>query len=196
MPRRSGVAGPSGEAFWEGEPRGLVLAMSRDMSVKTMLPILGVGSAVAILGMAAVRRQARRAAQSGVARERRESGVHSRIVLDDVDDVDDAALAAATPELTSDFWDASPESYAADSQGRLPIELENYDALDPEDLSAEWLRRATEAPAGADGGFGVDDPAEIPADSMSMVSEASRHAAALDFEELDEASDRVADSRV
>lgn len=160
------------------------------MSVKTMLPILGVGSAVAILGMAAVRRRASRAAEGGVARERRESGVHPRVILDDAD----AELAAATPALTSDFWDASPESYAADSQGRLPNDFENYDALDPEDLSAEWLTRATEAPAGADG-FGVDDPAEIPADSMSMISEASRQAAALDFEELDEASDRVADSR-
>ncbi|HTV18447.1 MAG TPA: hypothetical protein VMG12_07245 [Polyangiaceae bacterium] len=118
--------------------------------------------------------------------------MHPRVALDD------AALAALTPELTNDFWDAPPESYSlADLPSRPSSELETYDALDTEDLTAEWLTRATEAPLAArDGAFDLDDPAEIPADSMSMISEASRHAAALDPEELDDIDDRAADSRV
>lgn len=120
--------------------------------------------------------------------------MHPRVSLDDVDD---AELAALAPALTNDFWDAPPESYSlAEMPSRPPSDLDTYDALDPEDLSAEWLTRATEAPAGVDSnGFGVDDPAEIPADSMSMVSEASRHAAAQSLDELVELDEPAADSR-
>lgn len=124
-----------------------------------------------------------------------QSGVHPRVSLNEADG---AALAALAPELTSDFWDAAPESSALpDSYGRPPAELEPYDALDPEDLSAEWLTRATEAPAaGGSGAFDIDDPAEIAADSLSMISDASRHAAGRDIDELDDAEDQAADSRV
>jgi hypothetical protein len=169
-----------------------------------MLPLLGVGSAFAILGLCAARRPAKRALDNAPAtRERRmHSGVHPRASLDEVGDVE---LAAA--ELTSDFWDASPESYSlVDSIGRPASEREAYDALDPEDLSAEWLTRATEAPAAAEaGGFDLDDPAEIPADSVSMISEASRHAAldlgtlddsTLDDGTLDDGNERAADSQL
>jgi hypothetical protein len=167
------------------------------MSVKTMLPLLGVGSAFAILGLCAARRPARRALDGGALEpraRRMQSGVHPRVNLDEAAG---AELAAFAPELTSDFWDATPDSHSLpDSYGRPPSEREAYDALDPEDLSAEWLTRATEAPAGSGlGDFDLDDPAEIPADSISMISDASRHAA-LDFEGLDDASDRAADSRV
>lgn len=172
------------------------------MSVKTMLPLLGVGSAFAILGLCAARRPAKRVVDGAMPRERMQSGVHPRVSLDEADGAEQAAVA---PELTSDFWDAPPESYSLsesyalpESRGRLPGELEAYDALDPEDLSAEWLTRATEAPAGPDS-FELDDPAEIAADSLSMISDASRHAAALDLDELDElddSSDRAADSRL
>jgi hypothetical protein len=170
------------------------------MSVKTMLPLLGVGSAFAILGLCAARRPARSALGRGLEprEQRMQSGVHPRVSLDDADA---AELAALAPELTSDFWDASPDSsLLPDSYGRPPSEIEAYDALDPEDLSAEWLTRATEAPARSGlGELDLDDPAEIAADSMSMISDASRHAAALDLDDLDEpdeASDRAADSRV
>jgi hypothetical protein len=173
-----------------------------------MLPLIGVGSAIAIFGLCAARRPARPSLDAG--RERRmSSGVHPRVNLNAEAE---AELAAVAPELTSDFWDASPDSYALpESHGRPPGDIEAYDALDPEDLSAEWLTRATEAPAGADyAALDLDDPAEIPADSMSMISDASRHAAALDVDALDEDTldeealdeealdrgERAADSRV
>lgn len=171
------------------------------MSVKTMLPLIGVGSAFAILGLCAARRPAKLAVDgSGLEprAHRMQSGVHPRVSLDEADGTE---LAAFAPELASDFWDAPPESYSQpDSYGRPPSEVEAYDALDPEDLSAEWLTRATEAPAGGRlGEFDLDDPAEIPADSISMISDASRRAAVVELEELeelDELDDRAADSRV
>lgn len=167
------------------------------MSVKTMLPLLGVGSAFAILGLCAARRPAKPILGVEPREHRRQSGVHPRVSLDEADG---AELAAFAPELTRDFWDASPESALPESYGRPPSELEAYDALDPEDLSAEWLTRATEAPARSGlAELDLDDPAEIPADSLSMISDASRHAAAQDLDDLDdldEASDRAADSRV
>jgi hypothetical protein len=166
------------------------------MSVKTMLPLIGVGSAFAILGLCAARRPAKVALDARLEphQPRMQSGVHPRVSLDEADG---SELGAFAPELTGDFWDASPDSDSLpESYGRPPGELEAYDALDPEDLSAEWLTRATEAPAGGRGAFEVDDPAEIPADSISMISDASRHAAALEPDALDEADDRAADSRV
>jgi len=167
------------------------------MSVKTMLPILGVGSAFAILGLAAARRhQTHHASTNGSLprAQRPSSGVHPRVALDDVSDAD---LEAMAPALTSDFWDASPESYSlVGSHGRPANEFESYDAVDTEDLTAEWLARATQAPPDRDfGAFELDDPAEIAADSLSMISDASRHAAAPDPEELDELDERAADSR-
>jgi hypothetical protein len=167
------------------------------MSVKTMLPLLGVGSAFAILGLCAARRPAKAALDAPLEpREHRmQSGVHPRVSLDEADG---SELAAFAPELTGDFWDASTDSdLLPDSYGRPPGELEAYDALDPEDLSAEWLTRATEAPAGSGHGtFEVDDPAEIPADSISMISDASRHAAGFELDAVDDADDRAADSRI
>lgn len=166
------------------------------MSVKTMLPLLGVGSALAILGLCAARRPAKAAfdARLEPREHRMQSGVHPRVSLDEADG---SELTAFAPELTGDFWDASPDSDSMpESYGRPPGELEAYDALDPEDLSAEWLTRATEAPAGGGRGLEVDDPAEIPADSISMISDASRHAAAIELDTFDEADDRAADSRV
>jgi hypothetical protein len=65
---------------------------------------------------------------------------------------------------------------------------EGYDSVDTDDLRAEWLTRATEAPTFHSFGD-VDDPAEIAADSMSMISEASRNAAAFGEQDLDEETD-------
>jgi hypothetical protein len=152
------------------------------MSVKTMLPILGAGAAVALLGLAAARRHSlSRGTRSA---ERRGSGVHPR-----------AALAGGGTEpgfapvpLTREFWDAAPESYSfMEEHSRL----EAYDSLDTEDLSAEWLARATEAPAqGAPSALDdIDDPAEIAADSLSMISDASRRAAQYDPDEPEPSSD-------
>ena len=165
------------------------------MSVKTMLPILGVGSAFAILGLAASRRRSSgsllASAPSARSSERSlSSGVHPRVVLDE-----EASPAAP---LTSEFWDAAPESYSLSDESvrTAPGTFEAYDAIDTEDLSAEWLSRATEAPPGDDWtGADADDPAEIPADSLSMISDASRHAAAYGYEDDDEDSSEDAPSR-
>jgi hypothetical protein len=163
------------------------------MFVKKVLPVLGVGSALALLGLAAVRRQRSHNDAALGARERRmTSGVHPRVALDDVD-------GEAPVDLESELWDAAPESYsfeerAAKSFSRLtpparagaPSE-ETYDALATEDLTDEWLARATEAPATRDDD--VDDPAEIPVDSVSMISDASRRAAGYPIDELEPTSD-------
>ena len=184
-----------------GTPRCVACRLQHHagMSVKTILPILGVGSAFAILGLAAARRQAHHLHADGASSpDRHRSGVHPHVALDDIDD---AELEAMAPALTSDFWDAAPDSYSLLETHSRPANEhdDSYDALDTEDLTAEWLTRATEAPAGFDQALlDADDPAEIPADSiaMTMVSEASRHAAAHDPEELDEADEPAADSRV
>jgi hypothetical protein len=162
------------------------------MSVKTMLPILGVGSAALAIGLAVRRNASQRAARSLSAdpleRNDRPSGIHTRT------DIDDDALAAAVP-LTSEFWDAAPEA-APESEAMLetlrPTSLpRSYDSVDTEDLTAEWLARATQAPARDESvdGYDFDDPAEIPADSLSMISQASRDAAAFDGSDEDDDSD-------
>jgi hypothetical protein len=171
--------------------RGVSLATRSDMSVKKMLPVLGVGSAVALLGLAAVRRQRIHNDALGTRERRMASGVHPRVVLDDVD-------GEAPVSLESELWRAAPESdslmeRAPDSfspmtptRAGAPAE-ETYDALDTEDLTVEWLARATEAPASRDDD--VDDPAEIPVDSISMISDASRRAAGYEIDELEPTSE-------
>ena len=102
--------------------------------------------------------------------------------------------------LTQDFWDVPPDSVAsARSEGPRPhapydVEadvLEGYDSLDAEDSTARWLARATESASDEDRGrdFVLDDPAEVPADSMSMISDASRRAATFDLTEAEPPSD-------
>jgi hypothetical protein len=121
------------------------------------------------------------------------SGVHAR-----VEPQPDAAdeLPGVPVPLTSEFWDAAPESYAVDSQTvqdeptRPGVSGGAYDEYDRDGLTAEWLARATQAPSWEEVEAGdADDPAEIAADSLSMISEASRHAAAFEFDEADELSD-------
>ena len=101
--------------------------------------------------------------------------------------MDGAEELLAPVALTSEFWDAGPESDGRAEREELPRPVsptDAYDAIDIEDLSAEWLARATEAPPADDAapGFDTDDPAEVPADSLSMISQASRSAAAFDGE--------------
>jgi hypothetical protein len=87
------------------------------------------------------------------------------------------------------FWDAAAELDTEDDLPRathaLGVADEPYDSIDIEDASATWLARATQSPT-RPSSDDLDDPAEIAADSMSMVSEASRSAASADpsgFEE-------------
>lgn len=157
-----------------------------------MLPILGVGSAALAIGLAVRRNASHRAAHAPpaadpLARRDRPSGIQARQAMADLERDEDAALAPVP--LTSEFWDATPES---DSESlietlRPAAPVESYDAVDTEDLTAEWLARATETRASEEGnGFESDDPAEIPADSLSMISQASRDAAAFDGSEAED----------
>jgi hypothetical protein len=165
------------------------------MSSRKMLPILGVGSAFALLGLAAAHRRSRRSAPP-LAGGARPSGFHRRVDRGATPDE-----ASFEPVTLSQFWDAAPESGSMQEESRLeePLTLtlkpslpgESYDALDTEDLTAEWLARATQAPLFDDLGVGIDtdDPAEIAADSMSMISDASRKAAAFDGSGSDDDED-------
>jgi hypothetical protein len=92
------------------------------------------------------------------------------------------------------FWDAAAELDIEDDLPHPSHALgtidDAYDSFDLEDASATWLARATQSPD-PNGPSDVDDPAEIAADSMSMVSEASRLAAGADpsgFEDTPPAS--------
>jgi len=152
------------------------------MSVKTVLPILGVGSAFAIYGLARARRRSPEADTVVPPPPARPSGMHERVGPASDEDPSFEPLA-----LGSEFWDAAPESELAEDAARPSVSSESYDTIDTEDLTAEWLTRATEAPSAEGLGYAadVDDPAEIPVDSVSMISDASRHAARLDIEDLD-----------
>jgi hypothetical protein len=148
------------------------------MSVKKMLPIIGVGSAAALIGLVASRRAASQGAASSTSRQRpsgimvrRSDGAETSEALQDLPD---------TPHgLPHGFWDAAPES-TAEEPPSLPSRhmRERDESSDRDSLSAEWLARATQAPRGSDTDDDADDPAEIPADSLSMISDASRYAAA------------------
>jgi hypothetical protein len=78
------------------------------------------------------------------------------------------------------FWDAAsdrldeeePPAPTPPMRGYHP---DSYDSIDPEDLTLEWLTRATDAPAPNSGN--VDDLAEVDVGSSSMMSEASHNAA-------------------
>jgi hypothetical protein len=166
------------------------------MSVKNMLPIIGVGSAFALLGLAAARRQSTSSPERAPKppEGKRRSGVYAR-VEPGRQDTNAAQLDGEAVALTSEFWDAPPESYAVDSQTvqdtqtRPGVSPESYET-DGDELTAEWLARATQAPAWGEGeGADADDPAEIAADSLSMISEASRHAAGFEHDDSDERSE-------
>jgi hypothetical protein len=108
-----------------------------------------------------------------------------------------AAPSDALPEmpdaphgLPQGFWDAAPESTAEEPLSLPSRYVRERESNDRDDLSADWLARATEAPIVEDA-YDDDDPAEIPADSLSMISEASRYAAAqADDDDNDALSER------
>jgi hypothetical protein len=99
-----------------------------------------------------------------------------------------AATAGVLPEsslprgsvLPVAFWDGAsdrldeeePPAPTPPMRGYHP---DSFDSIDPEDLTLEWLTRATDAPA--PNSSLVDDPAEVDVGSSSMMSEASHNAA-------------------
>ncbi len=114
-------------------------------------------------------------------------------------------LLAPHAALPLAFWDSGP-----DSEERIGLgvgadadeAVDGDDGANPEEIaeayaaSAEWLARATETPPSDGDAFDLadDDPAEIAADSTSMISDASR-LAAFGLEEQDEQDDPREDER-
>ena len=186
--------------------RGVTLADPAPMAVKKMLPIIGVGSAAALIGLVASRRFASpRTASPGLGSRQRPSGIRVR-PQGELPPSDE--LPAAPQELPPEFWDAAPESASREEEmapsafAHEPYESsdrmapsafarEPYESSDRDDLTAEWLARATQAPGLDDTpGEDPDDPAEIPADSLSMISDASRYAAAQPDDDAEIPSER------
>jgi hypothetical protein len=149
-----------------------VAAMSKKM---TLISVLATAGTAALLGAAAVRgaRAARRRAALASPRGRGRRPFPRPLHTEFAELPRHVVLPLA-------FWDASAELDTEDDlpspEHALGTGDEAYDSID--DASAIWLARATQstAPSAAD----VDDPAEIAADSISMVSEASRLAAGAD----------------
>ncbi|HWO13833.1 MAG TPA: hypothetical protein VNN80_30225 [Polyangiaceae bacterium] len=158
------------------------------MSVRNMLAIIGVGSAAALIGLVASRRSAQRGATS--TSRQRPSGITVRSGGDDPPPDEPGDLPPPPHSLPQGFWDASPESTAEAVESASSRYLrERGEPPDERDaLTADWLTRATQAPALDDlADEDSDDPAEIAADSLSMISDASRRAAAQADDDDDEA---------
>jgi hypothetical protein len=88
--------------------------------------------------------------------------------------------------LPTAFWDAA-ELEQVDSSRHLALGDERDDPSHVQDLQLPWARRNLHSFEAMSDDY-VDDPAEIAADSISMISEASRAAASnpLDRDEESE----------
>ena len=165
------------------------------MSPKVIaIPIVAAGVALAMFKLVSLKR-APTPAPSHASRPRAGAPLEAT-------DTDDARLTstagvlsqgpASTSVLPIAFWDAAGDQLEDDEAPvtpRMKLTRDTYDAIAPEDLGVEWLSRATEAFDVRDGA--EDDPAELAVDSRSMISEATRFAAASpsdapDSELLDE----------
>jgi hypothetical protein len=142
----------------------------------TLISVVAAAGTAALLGAAAVRRvrSKRRAVSMQTASGRKRFPRPQRAEL---------AELPRHVVLPLAFWDAAAE---LDIEDDLPPPAhalgtidDAYDSFDLEDASATWLARATQS-SDPNAPSDVDDPAEIAADSMSMVSEASRLAAGAD----------------
>jgi hypothetical protein len=160
---------------------GSTLAPSFRMNPKVIaIPIVAAGVALAMVKLASLRRAPH--LTPAHAPRPRVSAAHG------APDTSDGRLAStpgvlsqgpgSTTVLPIAFWDAASEQIEDDEAPitpRVKDARDTYDSIAPEDLGVEWLSRATEA---FDVGEGSeDDPAEIAADSRSMISEATRFAA-------------------
>lgn len=157
--------------------------MSRLLSLKTLtIPLLAAGAAIAVFGLVAGRRDAPVARVThGGKLDPKSKATLARTV----EAKEKADSRPRRPVLPIAFWDIAE----LDADDQRPASSEGYAATDSDDSSgARWLARATQSPDG-DEFDDIDDPAEVAADSMSMISEASRAAAGLDPSELDESSD-------
>lgn len=162
--------------------------MSRRPSLKTlMLPLLAAGAALFVIGFVAARREAPAPRVSYIGK------------LDPKNDVSRARGVEAQekasesrprrPVLPIAFWDVTE----LDGEEPRPASSQSYAAMeDSDDASgARWLARATQSSDGDDDLEARDDPAEVAADSMSMISEASRAAAGGEPSDEDELGERA-----
>jgi hypothetical protein len=152
------------------------------MSPKVIVvPLVAAGVALAMFKLVSLRR-APNASLSHAARPR-VSAPHEALGRAEDRLTSAAGVLSQGPASTSvlpiAFWDAASEQLDADEVIREPrmttVARETYDSIAPEDLGVEWLSRATEA-------FDVhtesdDESAEVQADSLSMIGEATRFAA-------------------
>jgi hypothetical protein len=169
------------------------------MSLKMVaIPVLAAGAALAMFKLVSLRRAPgpllSHTGRPGVTAPRgsKDIGVAERDRLTAAAGVLPESVRSTPSVLPIAFWDAASEELDVEETpptARVAVPSDTYDALDPEDLGLEWLSRATEAAFDVRRGAG-DDPAEIPVDSTSMISDASRLAA----RPLDEpASERLDD---
>ena len=166
-----------------------------------LVPALGVASVFALLGLVAAFRS--REVPRGPARARLDApDPDGRKRFQHVPEPQSDDLLPHETTLPLAFWDPGPDSEERDGPGSFAAReelAEGDDGVDAEEIAdayavrAEWLARATEAPPAwnPDGDDRPDDdPAEIAADSTSMISDASRLAAVGPEEQIDEDDER------
>jgi hypothetical protein len=159
--------------------------MSRLASLKPLtIPLLAAGAAIAVFSLVAAGR--REAPAARVTYGGKHDAKNKLTLATDVDQPPKAAESRPRrPVLPIAFWDIAE----LDADEHRPASSESYAMDDSDDSSgARWLARATQSPDG-DEFDDLDDPAEIAADSMSMISEASRAAAGLDPADAAEGSE-------
>lgn len=161
--------------------------MSKVSSLATfMLSLLGVGAAIATLGLVVGRRDAAGARGAPAKLEPR-----LKVALAGA-----AASSCTSPRMMPRrsaspmaLWDIT--ALAGEGDVRRPATSTLYGGVERDDSSgARWLARATQAAGGEEfDEVDADDPAEIAADSVSMISQASRAAAAREPSDDDELSE-------
>lgn len=158
------------------------------MTVKNLLPIIGVGSAAALVGLVASRRSVARNANAdhGTGARARPSGIVARS-----GGALDAEQSAGAPLVPEEFWNAPEPSSRFDEAAFANTPSVALIEEDGDDLGADWLARATATDDAALYTDGDDDPAEVAADSLSMISDASRYAATSPSDDADPNSERL-----
>jgi hypothetical protein len=165
------------------------------MSVKVIaLPILAAGVVVAVFSLVLGRRESphQRPSVERMKTEDKPVGRQVAAKFRSRPQQDDVPREVVLPLA---FWDAALELEAEDDTERTTLPADSREAfdtdqlLDTDELGAQWLSRATRSDD-APGLDDTNDPAEIPADSGSMISEASRSAASADTAEAEEDSER------
>jgi hypothetical protein len=158
------------------------------MSIKAVaIPLLSAGAAILAFNLLAGRRQGATRRGGAAAPGKRES---LRRAASQRRAAKASALGAHLPgevTLPTAFWDTA-EVDQVDSSRHLTLGDEHEDTSETPDPGMPWARRNLHSFEVMSDDY-VDDPAEIAADSMSMISEASRAAASNPAERDEEADD-------